>query len=110
VAVKFSEFSFLDQSDRYGRFVLEAPKGTPTLEFPFNPQAYLKLDPQVMNADSARLIISVTKGADAGSEFVFEPRIDVTHGKSLPNYITALRFELHQENAKLAVETESGLK
>jgi hypothetical protein len=110
MTIQFSEFSFSNQSNRSGRFVLEAPIGQNVLEFPFNPGAFLKLNPDVEAAESARLAIFIRKG-ETLSELNFEPQINASYeGGALQNYVTALRFEFVDDAAKLSVDTECTAK
>lgn len=110
MAIRFSEFSFRNESNRSGGFVLEVPTGENVLEFPFNPGAFLKLDPRVEGAESARLKILIGKGPNF-EELTFEPQIIASsEGNALRNYITALRFQFVDDTSTLSVDTESTLK
>lgn len=110
MTIQFSEFSSNNGSNRSGKFILEAPVGQNLLEFPFNPGAYLKLNPSVEDAESVRLTVLIRKGENF-SELYFEPQINASYeGGLLQTYLTALNLEFVDDNAKLSLDTECALK
>jgi hypothetical protein len=110
MTIQFTKFSFNNQSNRSGNFVLEAPKGDSAIEFPFGPGSYLELSPNIANTDSARLLLSIVNGKSF-TELVFEPQVKASyHGSSLPNFIVALRFELVDNVGNMSVDTQCELR
>lgn len=106
MSIQFSEFSLVNESNRSGNLSLEAPTGQSVLEFPLSPGMLLKLNPFVEDADSARLIFSISNG-DNFSELTFETQINATHdGSCLRNYLTALRFQFVDDRGIMSVDTE----